>query len=83
MSQFVDLRTCFLILYFSCLNFFFFLLKRLKFFSGERTVLLHPLILGGLAHSFVVVQMKWKETLKSVTGLNVSKGSFNLEGSLS
>lgn len=46
-------------------------------------MLLHPLILGGLAHNFIVVQMKWKETLKSVTGLNVSVGSFNLEDSLS
>jgi len=27
--------------------------------------------------------MKWKEALKSVSGLNVYKGSLNLEGSLS
>lgn len=30
---------------------------------------------------FFVVQIKWKENLKSVFGLNVNKGSFNLEGS--
>lgn len=41
------------------------------------------LILDGLAHFFfVVVQMKWKETLKSLSALNLNTGSFSLEGSI-
>lgn len=33
-------------------------------------------------HIFFVVQMKWKETLKSLSGLNLNMGSFSLEGSI-
>lgn len=28
------------------------------------------------------VQMKWKETLKALSGLNLNMRSFNLEGSI-
>lgn len=31
---------------------------------------------------FVVVQMKWKETLKSLSGLIFNTDSFSLEGSI-
>lgn len=35
----------------------------------------------GWPYTFVV-QMKWKETLKTLSGLNLNLRSFNLEGSI-